>query len=49
MTMTVTCIYRESIYVVGRLADSLLPAGLTDLGSEFDFLQDADDMAFAEL
>jgi hypothetical protein len=36
-------------FVVGRLADAVLPARLTDLGAEFDFFQDANDLAFAEL
>ena len=35
--------------VVGRFADAVLPAGLTDLGSQFDLFQDADDLTFAEL
>jgi hypothetical protein len=35
--------------VVGRLADAVLSARLTNLGSEFDFIQDADDLAFTEL
>lgn len=35
--------------VVGGFAHAVLPAGLTDLGSKFDFFQDADDLTFAEL
>ncbi len=34
--------------VVSGLADSVLSARLADLGTEFDFFQDADDLAFAE-
>ena len=35
--------------VVGRFADAVLPANLTDLDSQFDLFQDADDLTFAEL
>ena len=35
--------------VVGGFTDAVLPAGLTDLGSQFDLFQDADDLTFAEL
>jgi len=35
--------------VVGGFADAVLPAGLTDLGSQFDLFQDADDLTFAAL
>ncbi len=35
--------------VISGVADSVLPAGLTNLGAEFDFFQDADNLAFAEL
>jgi hypothetical protein len=35
--------------LVGGFAEAVLPAGLTDLGSQFDLFQDADDLTFAEL
>lgn len=35
--------------VVGGLADAVLPAGLTDLHSQFDHFQDADNLAFADI
>ena len=35
--------------VVSRLADAIHPACLSDLSSQFDLFQDADDLAFAEL
>jgi hypothetical protein len=35
-------------FVVGRLADAVPPARLADLGAEFDFFQDANDLALAQ-
>ena len=35
--------------VVGGFADAVLPTNLTDLDSQFDLFQDADDLTFAEL
>lgn len=34
--------------LVGGLADAVPPARFDNLGSEFDFFQDADDLVFAE-
>jgi hypothetical protein len=35
--------------VVGGFADAVLPASLTDLGSQFDLFLDTDDLTFTEL
>lgn len=33
-------------FVIGRLADAVLPARLADLGAQFDLLEDGNDLAF---
>ncbi len=35
-------------FVVGRLADAVLPARLADLGTQLDLLEDGNDLAFTE-
>lgn len=35
-------------FVIGRLADAVLPARLADLGAQFDLLEDDNDLAFTE-
>ncbi len=35
-------------FVIGRLADAVLPARLADLGAQFDLLEDGKDLAFTE-
>lgn len=37
------------LFAVGRLADALLPARLTNLGAKFDFSQEASNLACIEL
>ncbi len=36
-------------HVVGGFADAMLPAGLTDLDSQFDLFQEVNDLTFIEL
>lgn len=35
-------------FVIGRLADAVLPARLADLGTQLDLLKDGNDLAFTE-
>ena len=43
-----SCLRTASSTCVRRLAHAVLPAGLVDLRTKFDFSQDADDLRFTE-